>query len=208
MTKADLMADLDYASQIAKDGAHTPLLGNSIGLMWGILLTLILGYQYGILSGKLSFPPETLAFAWIAYGTIGGFGSWFLGAKIDKMPGAQSVNNRLEGYVWTMFVGAIMTVAAGSILNMLFGKGDQTVWNTVLIFAFAGQGMAYGIIAKMTKLRVLHAASFASFVFAAISFMMVHDPIIYLIGSIGAVLTIIIPNLILRGLAKSENNPS
>jgi hypothetical protein len=136
----------------------------------------------------------------------GGLGSWFLGSKIDKLPGANSVNNRLEGYVWLMFVGVMITLVIGSILNMVWGEGNQTVWNTVLVFAFAGQGMAYGIIAKMTKLGVLHAASFASFVFAAISFMMIHDPIIYLIGSIGAVVTIIIPNLILRNQAKSAQS--
>jgi len=203
MTKEQMLADLDYASQLAKDGANTPLLGGSIGLMWGILLTLILGYQYLILAQKISSPPETLAIAWIAYGLIGGTGSAILGRRIDRMPGANSVNNRVETFVWIMFVGAIVTTAIGSILNMLLGQGDQTVWNTVLVFAFAGQGMAYGIVAKLAKEKILHLASFASFAFSAVVFMMIHDPVIYLIGSIGAVITIILPNLILGAQAKS-----
>jgi len=175
MTKEQILADLDYASALAKDGANTPLLGGSIGLMWGILLTLILGYQYGILAEKINLPPESLAIAWIAYGIIGGVGSTILGRRIDRMPGASSINNRVETYVWIMFVGAIITCAAGSMLNMTFGKGDQTVWITVLVFAFAGQGMAYGIMAKLAKEKILHIASFISFVFSAVVFMLIHD---------------------------------
>lgn len=203
MTKDQIIADLDYASQLAKDGANTPLLGGSIGLMWGVLLTLILGYQYLILAQKVDFPPESLAIAWIAYGVIGGIGSTILGRKIDRMPGANSVNNRVETYVWVMFVGAVITFVIGTVLNMTLGQGNQTVWNTVLVFAFAGQGMAYGIVAKLAKEKILHMASFASFTFSAIVFMLIHDPVIYLIGSIGAVVTIVIPNLILGAQAKT-----
>ena len=203
MTKGQILADLDYASALAKDGANTPLLGGSIGLMWGILLTIILGYQYGVLSGTLGLPPSTLALAWIAYGVIGGIGSFILGRKIERLPGANSVNNRVESYVWLMFVGAAITAVIGSILHMTFGQGDITTWNIVLIFVFAGQGMAYGIIAKLTKEKVLHIASFLSFTLSAIVFMLVNDPIIYLIGSIGAIITIVIPNLILGAQAKS-----
>lgn len=203
MTKDQILADLDYASQLAKDGANTPLLGGAIGLMWGVLLTLILGYQYLILAQKIDLPPESLAVAWLAYGVIGGLGSTILGRRIDRLPGANSVNNRVETYVWVMFVGAILTVVIGSILNMTLGQGDQTVWNTVLVFAFAGQGMAYGIVAKIAKEKILHLASFASFMFSALVFMLIHDPVIYLIGSIGAVATIIVPNLILGARSKS-----
>lgn len=203
MTNDQLLADLDYASSLAKDGANTPLLGGPIGLLWGILLTLILGYQYVILSGKLNLPESTLAIAWICYGIIGGIGSTVLGRKIDKMPGANSVNNRVETYVWTMFAATAGTLVVGSMLNMIMGNGDQTVWNTVLVAAFAGQGMAYGIIAKLTKQKVLHIASFISFTLSAICFMLVNDMVIYLIGSIGAFITIVIPNLIMGARAKS-----
>ena len=203
MTKEQILDDLDYASTLAREGANTPLLGGPIGLMWGVLLTLILGYQYGILTGKINLPPQSLAIAWILYGVIGGIGSTILGRKIDRMPGANSVNNRVENYVWLMFVGGIATVVIGSFLNMIFGQGDQTIWNTVLIFAFAGQGMAYGVVAKLAKEKILHLASFMSFTFSAIIFMLVHDPVIYLIGSVGAVITIVIPNLLLGAQAKS-----
>lgn len=203
MTQKDtLLADLEHASRIAREGEETPLLGGSIGLMWGILLTLILSYQYIILSGITTLPTVTLAYAWIAYGVVGGIGSTILGRAIDRKPGANSVANRVEGYVWIMFVGATLAIVVGVFLNMLFGGGDQRVWNTVLVFAFAGQGMAYGVVAKITKLRLLHATSFASMTFAALCFMMVTQVEVYLLGAVGAALTIILPNLLLKARAK------
>lgn len=203
MTKSEiLIADLEEASRIAKAGEDTPLLGSSIGLMWGILITSIFAYQYLILSGKLGLPEMTLAFAWIAFGVIGGTGSAILGRAADKKPGANSVNNRVESHVWIMFAGSMAAITVGVFLNMLFGGGDQAVWNTVLVFAFAGQGIAYGVVAKLTQMRLLHITSFASFTVSALSFLFVDKVEVYLLGAVGALVTIVIPNLILKSLVK------
>ena len=203
MTKTDaLMADLAEASRIAKAGEDMPLVGNSIGLMWGVLITSIFSYQYLILSETLAFPEITLAFAWIAFGVIGGIGSAILGRAADKMPGSNSINNRVESYVWIMFAGSMGAITVGVFLNMLFGEGNQTVWNTVMVFAFAGQGIAYGVVAKLTKFKLLHLTSFASFTFSALAFLFVDKVEVYLLGAIGAFLTIVIPNLILKTQAK------
>ena len=198
MTQKDILADLEEASRIAKAGEDMPLLGSSIGLMWGILITFIFSYQYLILSGRIGVPEKTLIFAWIAFGIIGGIGSTILGIAADQKPGANSVNNRVESYVWTMFAGSMGALTVGVFLNMLFGGGNQTVWNTVLVFVFAGQGIAYGVVAKLTKLRLLHITSFASFTFSSLAFLFVDKVEVYLLAAIGAVVTIIIPNLILK----------
>ena len=198
MTQKDILADLEEASRIAKSGEDMPLLGSSIGLMWGILITVVLLYQYLILSGRIGLPEMTLFFAWIGFGIIGGIGSTILGRAADRKPGTNSVNNRVESYVWIMFAGSMGALTVGVFLNMLFGGGNQTVWNTVLIFVFAGQGIAYGVVAKLTKLRLLHITSFASFTFSSLAFLFVDKLEVYLLAAIGAVVTIIIPNLILK----------
>ena len=202
MTNKDILADIEEASRIAKTGEDMPLLGSSIGLMWGILISLIFAYQYLILSGKVGLPEITLAFAWISFGIIGGLGSTVLGRAADRKPGSNSVNNRIESYVWTMFAGSMAAITVGVFLNMLFGDGNQTVWNTVLVFAFAGQGIAYGVVAKLTRIRLLHLTSFASFTFSALAFLFVDQVEVYLLGAIGAVLTIVIPNVILKTRTK------
>jgi len=101
-----------------------------------------------------------------------------------------------------MFAISMGALTVGVILNMLFGGGNPAVWNTVMIFVFAGQGIAYGVVAKLTKIRLLHITSFISFVFSALSFLLVDKAEVYLLGAIGAVVTIIIPNLILKTQTK------
>ena len=71
-----------------------------------------------------------------------------------------------------------------------------------MVFAFAGQGIAYGVVAKLTKFKLLHLTSFASFTFSALAFLFVDKVEVYLLGAIGAFLTIVIPNLILKTQAK------
>lgn len=197
MTKTEtLIADLEEASRIAKAGEDTPLLGGPTGLMWGVLLTLIFGYQYVVLGNKIDVPEITLMYAWIAYGVVGGIGSYVLNRQMKGKPGATSVANRVEQYVWTMFVGALAAIIIGTVLNMLFGNGNQSIWNVVLPFAFAGQGIAYGVTAKISGQKIMHIASFLAMSFAAISMMVVTEPVVYLVGSIGSFVTIVIPSLI------------
>lgn len=195
MTKEQILADLDYASSIAKDGASTPLLGGPIGLMWGVLLTLIFFGQWAILSETLSLPPRYIGFMWMAFAITGGCGSALLGRRIDQKPGANSVANRVEAYVWIMFSGYMVTLFIGVILNMLLQETTSQTFDFLVITGFAGQGLAYGVVAKLTQLKWIHGASFASFTAAAICFSMLGGVNMYLFASVGAAITIIIPSL-------------
>jgi len=204
MTKDQILADLDYASALAKDGATTPLLGGRIGLMWGILLALVFFGQWAILSNTVDIPEKNIAFLWIAFALIGGTGSAVMGRKIDGKPGANSVANRVESYVWIMFAGYMATLFIGVILNMVFQKSNAQLFDYLVIAGFAGQGLAYGVVAKLTNLRWIHFASFASFAASAICFSMLGTINIYVAASIGAIITIIIPSLI--SLKKEAQN--
>ena len=196
MTREEILSDLQEASRIAKAGEDTPLLGGPIGLMWGVLLTLVFGYQYLVVSGGLNVPQSSLLFAWIAFAVIGGVGSTLLGRRIKNKPGMQSVSNKVESYVWTMYIGGLAAFFVGIILNSTYSGANQIVWNSVLPFAFAAQGMAYGVTAKISGQKIMHIASFSAMSFAAISMMVVTAPTVNLIGSIGSFVTIVIPSLI------------
>ena len=196
MTKTDaLMADLAEASRIAKAGEDMPLVGGPIGLMWGILLTSILTMHYIIITQTLAISQQNLIFFWFAFVIIGVAGSIFLGKKIDKKPGAYSTSNRVESYVWIMFGGMMGALSVGVILNQLFGNGSYELWTLVVIFGFAGQGLAYGVVAKLTGQAWLHFASFASFTMAAMTMSFYNSAIIYLLAALGAFVTIVIPSL-------------
>jgi len=196
MTKEQILADLDYASSIAKDGANTPLLGGRIGLLWGALLTLIFFGMWLILSEKVNVPKSYIGFMWVAFAVIGGTASAIMGRQIDNKAGANSIANRVETYVWIMFAGMMVTLFTGVILNMLLNGGTANLFDFVLIAGFAGQGLAYGVVAKLTGHKWIHLASLAGFTASAVAFVAYGQPHIYLIGSVGATLTIVLPSLI------------
>ncbi len=197
MTKVEtLMADLEDASRIAREGADTPLVGGPIGLMWGILLTATFAIHYMIITQALAISFSSLGFLWISFAVIGGIGSAVLGRKIGKKPGASSISNRVEHYVWIMFAAALGSLAVGILLNQILGTGNYELWTLVLIFGFAGQGLAYGVTAKLTGHGWLHFAAFSGFALAAITMSFYGDNIIYLIAAIGSIVTIIIPSIL------------
>ena len=196
MTKDQIFDDLKYARDIAEQGKTAPLLGGSIGLMWGVLLALIFFGQWAILTETLALHPKYISFMWLAFAIIGSLGSAILGKKIDQKPGANSVANQVETYVWIMFGGFALTLFAGVMLNMLFQGSTARAFDFLVVTGFAGQGLAYGVVAKLTNLKWIHLASFASFTASAICFAMLGSVNIYLFAAIGAVITIIIPSLI------------
>lgn len=191
-----LMADLEEASRIAKTGEATPLVGGPIGLMWGVLITLALAIHYMIISQTITVPLHNLNFLWIGFAILGGAGSVILGQIVDKKPGANSIANRVEQSVWIMFASAMGSLAIGVILNLILGEGSYQLWDFILIAGFAGQGLAYGVVAKLTGHGWIHYASFASFTLAAVTMSFYGQSIIYLIAAVGSFFTIIIPSLL------------
>ena len=197
MTKSEaLMADLEEASRIAKAGEDAPLVGGPIGLMWGVLLTGVFAIHYMILERIIAAPEWSFAVLWIGFAVTGGLGSAILGPKIGKKPGAYSTANRVESNVWIMFTAALGSVAFGVFLNILLGEGTHDLWTIVLIIGFAGQGLAYGVVAKLTGHGWVHFAAFAGCTMAAVTMSFYGQNIIYPIAAIGSVVTIIIPSLL------------
>lgn len=193
----DILKDLEYASQLAKSGENAPLVGGPIGLMWGVLITLAFFIQWGVLSGTFGLPQITLMYLWIAFAVIGGLGVLVLSRKVSQKPGANSAANRVETYVWTMFAGMMATLFIGVVLNMVFKDGTYKLFDLILIVGFAGQGLAYGVVAKMSKIGLLHIASFLGFTASALCFAFYGGTDIYLVGAIATFFTIIAPSALL-----------
>ena len=170
--------------------------------MWGILLTVTFFIQWGILSGTFNIDQQYLAFLWLGFALIGGAGLAILSRKVGARPGANSVANRVETYVWTMFAGMMATLFIGVVLNMVLNNGGYQLFDLILIVGFAGQGLAYGVVAKMSKISILHLASFVGFTASALCFAFYGDVKIYLIGSIACLFTIVAPSLLLMKKAE------
>lgn len=196
MTNDQILDDLNYASTLAREGASTPLVGGRIGLMWGCLLSITLTLQWAVLSQTLDVPVQNLLYLWFAFAVIGGAGSAVMGREVDKFDGAQSVSNRVEKYVWTTYSAMMAIMFAGVLLDVLLFGADTTHYNLIVIVAFAGQGLAYGVVAQMSKARWLYAASLASFITASLCVAVYDQTVLYLVGGVACVFTIVIPSLI------------
>ncbi len=205
MANKTLLDDLEYASQLAKQGDNAPLVGGPIGLMWGILLTITFFIQWGVLSDTFGVGQQNLFYLWLAFAVVGGTGSAMLGRRVGQKPGANSAANRVEQYVWIMFAGMMATLFIGVVLNMVLNEGSYKLFDLILIVGFAGQGLAYGVVAKMSKIKILHIASFIGFTASALCFAFYGDVNIYLIGAVATLFTIIIPSLLLMKKAGGSN---
>ena len=193
---ADTLGNLDYALEMAKAGREQPLLGGPIGLMWGVLLAAVFLFQYGVLSGALGLPVVSLGIAWLAFAVVGGIGVLVLGRRQSSRPGAQSLNNKVETHVWIMFTAALLSLVTGVILNQLLKGGSAQMWDMILVFGFAGQALAYGVVARLTGLGWVAYASVAAAVSAAATLAVYGDIVIYLVGAAGVFLSVIIPSII------------
>ena len=195
-------ADLDYALKLAREGRKGPLLGGPIGLMWGVLITLTFGIQYLILERILDVPLGFLGLLWIAFAVVGGLGVFILGRRQETHSRADNLNNRVESHVWIMFTAAAAALVTGVMANQMFSGGDARLWDFVLVFGFAGQALAYGVVARLTGLGWVAFASVAAAAFAILSMAVYGSHTIYLVGAIGALVAIVIPSLISISKAK------
>jgi len=196
MSRDELLSDLNYVKTMAEEGAQTPLLGGRIGLMWGVLLSFTFFMQWAILTQTFVLPYKSLVFLWLGFAILGGLGSMIFGRQIDTKPGARSVANRVESYVWVMFAFMMASLFIGILLNQILSDGTPQLFDLMVVFGFAGQGLAYGIVAKMSGLKWIYLASLAGFIAATLCFAVYGQLSIYLIGAIAVIFTVIIPSLI------------
>jgi len=196
MTKEQILADLDYASALAKDGANTPLLGGPIALMWGCLLipTLIL---HGLTLGELIPMAKTkVGFFWAIYGIIGTIFSIILGRKIEKKPGAQSTINKV-GTALGISMGILIFVHAITMTFVVI-QNDLPIYmfNLILAFAFGLMTIDLAVLAKISGFEYLRNAAIMAGVFMVLTLLMVTQNHVYFVAAAGVLVAQIIPSLI------------
>jgi len=200
MTKSELIADLEFASAIAKDGAHTPLLGGPIGLMWGCLLIPTLILHGSTLLGLTPLAIEQIGFVWAAYGVIGTVLSIILGRRISAKAGSASMLNRLSGALGTAMGILIFAYAITTVVLVLKNDMPSYLYNFIIVVGFA-LGCLHGtVLGALSQRNYLKYCGLISGVFMVICLLMVKQNEVYFVGAVGIVLTQIIPNIMeIRG---------
>lgn len=196
MTKEQILADLDYASSLAKDGANTPLLGGSIGVMWGCLLipTLIL---HGLtLIDFIPMATQNVGFFWMVYGILGTILSIVLGKRIDQKPGAQSTLNKVGTALGISLGILVFTFAITTVITVIKGGLPFYMYNLILVFAFGLMTLNHAVLAYLSGLNYLRLAAIFAGSFMVISLLMVTQHHVYFVAAAGVFLAQIIPSVI------------
>lgn len=195
MAPKQALDDLNYVTNLAKAGQEAPLVGGPIGLMWGLLLTVTLASHWGFVSGKLPFENWYLLFLWISFSLMGVVGSAILSRTLAQKAGVSSVANQVEQSVWIMFSIMLGCFWLGIIISMLIGVGTPAMFDFVVIAGFGGQGLAYGVTARMSHHKWLTYPSGAAFIASVVCLSFFGQPDLYLVAAVTTVFTVVMPSL-------------
>lgn len=206
MSNQETIDDLKYATALAKSNHEGPLVGGPIGLMWGILISATLFAQWCIITDIIGIEPQYLWLLWAGFTAVGCMGSAILGRKVGSKEGANSIANRIENAVWTMFGLMLSCMWVGIVISMLLGIGSVALFDLVPIVGFGGQGLAYGVIAKVSHHKWLGYAAGAAFVTSILCMQAFGQPELYLLAAIATLFTVVVPSLKSMGIEHAEQN--
>ncbi|MGD9968563.1 MAG: hypothetical protein AB7T59_18750 [Hyphomonadaceae bacterium] len=197
MTRDEMLADLTYARTLAEEGRHAPLLGGSYLVFWGVLNAVAFAAQYAIHAGLLPL-MEGLSFAvlWVGYGAVAATGMVVLRMRTRTKPGLTTIGARAERALWTGAAIALMAVVLGSIVRM-FANGDPSAPNAILGAAFALYGAALFGTASLSEQTWLRGFGWLSVAVAANACMFADQNWVYIIASVGSLLALAWPGIIL-----------
>jgi hypothetical protein len=197
MTRDEMLADLAYARTLAEEGRHAPLLGGAYLVFWGIVNAIAFAAQFAIIEGFLPMlNGAAFGVLWVSYGVIAAIGMTLLRMRTRDKPGLTAIGTRAERALWTGAAIAVMAVVIGSIARM-FQMGDPTAPNAILGAAFALYGAALFGTASLSEQTWLRGFGWLSVGVALNCCMFAAHPWVYVIASIGSLLALAWPGLIL-----------
>lgn len=197
MTRDEMLADLTYARALAEEGRHAPLLGGAYLLFWGVLNAIAFAGQFAIFRGFLPFMDGMIfAVLWVSYGVIAGIGMALLRTRTSSKPGLSAIGTRAERALWSGAAIAVLAVVIGSISRM-FMTSDPSATNAILGAAFALYGAALFGTASLSEQTWLRGFGWLSVAVALNCCMFAAYDWVYVIASIGSLLALALPGIIL-----------
>lgn len=196
MSHPSLAEDLEYLREMATAGAQAPLLGGRFLAWWGGVIATAYGCHYAILTDRIAGGPEAINIMWLIAIIAGLAGYVALLRLMPAKPGYGSAGNRVMGAVWSAGGFAIFAFFAGIALShVLFGTSVSPNVSLPLVFAVYALGLMTSGTLGSDRLLIL--AGIAAFIFVALTVAFQPRPELYLIGAVGAALTVFLPGLAL-----------
>jgi hypothetical protein len=197
MTRDEMLADLAYARTLAEEGRNAPLLGGSYLVFWGVLNAIAFAAQFGIFQGFVPLlDGMSFGLLWLGYGAVAVVGMTLLRMRTRTKPGLTAIGTRAERALWSGAAIAVMAVVIGSIVRMII-TNDPTAPNAILAAAFALYGAALFGTASLSDQTWLRGFGWLSVGVAANAAMFADQDWVYVIASVGSLLALAWPGIIL-----------
>jgi hypothetical protein len=197
MTRDEMLADLAYARTLAEEGRNAPLLGGSYLVFWGVLNAIAFAAQFGIFQGFVPLlDGMSFGLLWLGYGAVAVVGMTLLRMRTRTKPGLTAIGTRAERALWSGAAIAVMAVVIGSIVRMII-TNDPTAPNGILAAAFALYGAALFGTASLSDQTWLRGFGWLSVGVAANAAMFADQDWVYVIASVGSLLALAWPGIIL-----------
>lgn len=198
MNNPSLNDDLAYVRDLAQAGQQAPLLGGRFLAWWGGLISLAYAGHYGIESGLLGLGNIAFAYLWGGFVVIGFLGYFTLTTTMSRdKPGQSSAGNKVEANVW-MIAGFTLSAYFGTLVVKGIAGGDTAIgFTNSLPIAFGAYAIALFTSGSMANNRILKSAGYGALGIVALATWFSGSDLIWAVASIGAVLTVFLPGILL-----------
>ena len=188
--------DIAYVRQLAESGARAPLLGGRFMAWWGLLVAIAYALHHFALRGAIGDGRTIFAFIWIGFAITGVLGQIVLARTMPAKSGAGSAGNRASRSAWVAAGCAIASVVLGATVAARSGAGPG-VYDWSVPVAFSVYACALVVTGSLSANRVILAAGAGAIAMAGLFAALILNPDRYLLASLGAALTVLLPGLLL-----------
>jgi len=188
--------DIAYVRKLAESGARAPLLGGRFMAWWGLLIAIAYGAHHFALQGAIGDGRTIFAYIWIGFAVAGVAGQLALARTMPAKSGAGSAGNRASRSVRMAAAGSIGSVVFGAAVAAQSGAGPATFdWSVPV--AFSTYACALVVTGSLSAARTILVAGTGAIVMAGLFTALILNPDRYLVASLGAALTVLLPGVLL-----------
>jgi hypothetical protein len=187
--------DIAYVRQLAESGARAPLIGGRFMAWWGFLVAAGWTAQHFALNGVIGDGKFVFGIIWGTFGVLGMAGQALLVRSMGPKAGAGSAGNLASRPVWAASALTILSMVIG--VAALAQRTNYQVFDWIVPVAFAVYACALIVTGKLASERIVVLAGYGAAAMVGLFTAFILDPNRYLIAAAGAVVTVMLPGILL-----------
>jgi hypothetical protein len=196
MSRDQMLDDLAHARALAEEGRNAPLVGGAYLILFGVLLAACYVFQWAVLARVLPYGANTIGFVWMGFGAAAIIGVALIGRRIQNLPGAAAIANRVDRAVWHGVAAAIIVTVAGAVARAIVAD-DFGAPNAIVAAGFGLYGVALYATAAVGGHLWLRNFAIQAWVLSGLMWFYVNETWLYLLAAGGCIAVLIAPGIIM-----------